>query len=288
MFMKPVSDFKSAVEVSRDAYFDHLKAKKKSDIEKYTTQRYLARSWTKKEDGTVMGMDQATADSIAKEIAQPVIDQKSFEIRRKAFDIVILYTDVLLALASDEETDALIAEIEGFKNDTEKLIDSIGDLGEFLGPFGSAVKALELIVTTISDAAREKAIRKSIINTDHMIQELFMTLGQEATLTQETICENYKTLLERLQGVIDKETFADAAAKDKVFEKYALYKGLVEKMEILEEGADVGMLFEKAREAHIDLLYQASGVGVEEFGKRIKEFRERAMLIKETLKEIHS
>jgi hypothetical protein len=294
VFQKPVSDFKQAVETSRDVYFKQLKAKKTSDVEKFTVQRHLARSWTRKDDGSVLGMDKETADRIAEERSRPVIDSGSFAIRQRAFDIVIFYSDTLLALASNKDTDRLIAEVNDFREDTLSFIQRIddiaevGDVAQLAGPFGSAVKAFELISRTIVEAMREKAIRQSIVQADPMIQELFRTLGEEAVLAQATTRENYEVILNRLNSVIDKENFADNAAKDKIFDKYTELKSSLNKLDALGQDGDMRQLFEKARAAHSDLLRQASGVSIEELPKRIEEFRQRALLLKQAFDDIYS
>jgi hypothetical protein len=294
VFQKPVSDFKYAVETSRDVYFEQLKAKKTSDIEKFTVQRHLARSWTRKDDGSVPGMDKKTADQIAEVRSEPVIHPRSFKIRQRAFDIVVFYSDTLLALASDKDTDRLITEVDGFREDTLSLTKRIHDIAEFAdvaqfaGPFSSAVKAFELIARTIAEAMREKAIRQSIVQADPMIQELFRTLGEEAVLAQETTRENYEMTLNRLNLVIEKGNFTDNATKDKVFDKYTKLKSSLKKLDALGQDGDMRQLFEKARAAHSDLLRQASGVSIEELPKRVEEFRQRALLLKHAFDDIYS
>ena len=294
VFQKPVSDFKYAVETSRDAYFKQLKAKMTSDVEKFTVQRHLTRSWTRKDDGSILGMDKNTADRIAEVRSKPVIHPRSFAIRQRAFDIVIFYSDTLLAIASDKDTHRLIAEVDGFREDTLLLVKGIEDLGEvadaaqFAAPFTSAVKAFELISRTIADAMREKAIRQSIVQADPMIQELFRTLGDEAVLAQATTRENYEMTLNQLNSVIEKGNFADNAAKDKIFDKYTELKSRLSKLDALGQDGDMRQLFEKARAAHSDLLRQASGVSIEELPKRIEEFRQRVLLLKQAFDDIYS
>ena len=216
-FQRPLGDFKSGVQASREVYFEQLKAHKKSELKLFTVQRRLARSWRR----NAPGMTREIADEIAKRQAQPVINPDSFVIRERAFGIVIFYSDTLLALASNEDTKKLVAEIRGFKDDTLKLVDTAKKLfnagkilANFAGPFGAAVDALEQIVRIVSQALRERAIRQAIVAADPMIQDLFRTLGEEGYLTQVRTQENYERLIALLDRVIAQDNFNDIAAKE--------------------------------------------------------------------------
>ena len=88
--------------------------------------------------------------------------------------------------------------------------------------------------------------------------------------------------------MIAQDNFNDIAAKDAVFEIYAANKARLGKLNGLGTKGDVRLLFVNAREAHSELVRQASGLAVEDLPERIREFREQARLLKQAFEDIHS
>ncbi len=285
VYRKPVSDFKAATEQARALYFHQLKSRHQSSVDQFVADRQLT-LWVKKADGSSRPWTKKLADRIAEEMGEPLLDATTLAIRQQAFEIVIFYSDALLALASNDDTDALVTEIHGFGIAVQESLTALqtvaelSELSHFIGPFGTAIKVLGKLAEIASKVLRERAIREAILTSDPMVQQIFETLGNEARAAQVDTLQNYERMIGRLKRAIESNNFADRVAKDNVYELYIRTQAVLAK---LNNQPNFSILFEQGRRAHSALAQKAADPSLEGLRGRIRMFREEVLAAREAL-----
>lgn len=189
-YKQPLRDFDAAVSDAEVIYFNTLESRKTAEV----TLSEIAYKVKIEREGihcTEEVRKELEADIIAKK-DRPAIPEQSLKIRKLLFETLHLYTKTLVALAEDEGTDGLKAEIELLTKDVNSLLKK----AEVIEGFGKASKWLDkldvdvtltvvknilnLLVDVISDIAREAAIREALAKTQPDIELAFTILSAEA------------------------------------------------------------------------------------------------------------
>lgn len=291
LFRKPLEDFKTANHDLRDAYFQQLHIAKDARIERFTVGR-MDRFWSR---GSPADNIKQAAEAVIK-IRTDSDDLKPdlLKLRHGAFDAIDGYASILLALASDESTDGIVAEAKGLVGDLGKLVeaakavkgltDAAGKAEAWLGPLANIANVFGDIVKIVSNAVREKAIRETIVAADPSIRGLLEILGNEADWARKEGREQYAAAAQVLNDRLKEGTVDQAAARE-VADNLTRISTKAKK---LDAAADVKTAFTNAREAHAGLLRKAAKPDYDDLLAELRAFRKNVAALKADLSTIEA
>lgn len=299
LFKKPVQDFKDANQTLRDAYFLQLAVARDAHVERFTVQRkqQLWRNAAIVKDSQRV---QEIVDAIVKRQAEDDLDRDWVRLRVRAFDAIDAYAGVLLALASNEDTDAIVAEMNGLVGDLRGLLDlvktteSLGKV-KFVGGtvekaagwvngLSVAVAAFNQVITIIANVARSKAIVDTIVAADPAVIELLTVLGEEAAFAQAEAKTQYAAtitfLQERVQGPL-----VDDAARREVAERLVDLQTKHRRLQTLD---DLDRAFSLAKAAQAALIRKAARPDYQDLLTHVRSFKQQTTAIKQSLEAVRN
>ncbi|KPK54487.1 MAG: hypothetical protein AMS22_05750 [Thiotrichales bacterium SG8_50] len=291
VYRKPVQDFRSANEELRRAYFLQLEITRDAMLTHFSVQRKRS-LWGNPNLKGDPEAAQRVADAIAKERERALLNKDLVALRNRAFDTIDAYAGVLLALASDEDTNAIAADLQGLVGDLQqflgvaKEVQGVSDLATkgaaWIGPLGAAVSAFNEIVKLVSAVTRSVAIRDTIVTADPAIQELLVVLGEEAAYARTEAKSKYAAAEQALQKQLKAGVVDDAAARE-ISEVLALVAAKANRL----EGADgLKEVFESARIAQAGLVRRAAKPDYNELLGQVRAFKVQVIAVRQSLEAL--
>ncbi len=291
VYKKPVQDFRSANEQLRQAYFLQLEIAREAMLQHFSVQRKRLLWGNPNLKGDPSAAERV-ADAIAKERERALLNKDLVALRNRAFDTIDAYAGVLLALASDEDTNAIAADLQGLVGDLQqflnvaKEVQGVSDLATkgaaWIGPLGAAVSAFNEILKLVSAVTRSVAIRDTIVTADPAIQELLSVLGEEAAYARTEAQSKYAAAAQALQKQLKAGVVDDAAARE-----ISDMLGLVAAKARQLEGPDgLKQAFESAREAQAGLVRRAAKPDYNELLGQVRAFKVQVIAVRQALQAL--
>jgi ribosomal protein L29 len=285
-FTRPLQEFKAANATLRDAYFQQLRIAREARHDNFAVRR-MATLWVGQGDAKTV------ASQIAARASTPDLNPESLKLRQAAFDALDGYAGILLALASGEDTTEIIADVKGLVGDFTKLVEaakalkSVGRLTKevepWLGPLGGMADLFGTVFKLVSDAARDRALRQSIVRANRPVNALLDLLAEEAKYTNDEARTQYTEAAEFLRGLLDTGKFKDDAGKREAAE----YLVRVDtKAKNLGSADDVKAVFTAAKAAQTGLVSKSAAPDYEELMSEMREFKRTIAVLKTNLDAI--
>jgi len=303
IYKKPLTDFREANQSMRDAYFLQLNMSDKARVENGLVQEKT--SFWIKANPTLDQIEKYT-NKIAKVRKRVTIgDEQTIELRKLAFRTLDIYASTLLSLASDDSTDAIVAEINNLIGDASNVVNHAKSLkkiaklseeaGKWIGPLSNVVGALTQVAEIVSEYVRNKAIRETIITVDEPVRDLIVLLQSEATQLQNKTIEKYgeseKTLKEKIKAFEASNNKPGATVKVPVssFQDAAVYlEEIVSMKQELEDADDIGGIFDDALKSQSALMRKAAMPSYEDWVQSIQKFKNHAHEVKMSLEKLNA
>jgi hypothetical protein len=201
LFKKPTQDMLDGVKTLRDVYFEQLRLRRQADAEVVVA---LSREtfWRHPELAKDSSHIAATRKYIVDAKGLALLPEPALAVRQRAFDALEAYAATLVALASDDDVDAVADELKGLASDVEGVVKQARTIGAlaslagkaeaWLGPLGNVVSAFTQIVRLVSNIERAIAIRQVVRTAHRPIKEILDLLREEAIYARNDTTNNYE------------------------------------------------------------------------------------------------
>jgi hypothetical protein len=140
-------------------------------------------------------------------------------LREEAFSTIEGYAGLLVNLSSNEPTETIVSELNGMVQDIRDVLDQaekikavskyVKKIDGFTGPLAQYVGALNEIIRLVSDVARYRAIRQTIIRSNDSVLELLSLLKTEAVMANDNARKQINTARMVLNGFLDNPGFGN-------------------------------------------------------------------------------
>lgn len=292
IYQKPLQDFRQANLTVRETYFLQL------------DQARQARAGHDAllEETVLWQPDRELAAAELEDIAQRVAEirneallpKDTRELREAAFRAIDGYAGTLVALASGDDTQGIVTELNALVGDINGVLDSAENLGlvsdaasrakEFAGPLGSIAGALATIAEIVSGVVRERAIRQTIVGADARVRELLGLLKQEAAWARREAVRQSGLARDGIQGFLERNGEAldpatRAAVTGRAERIYAFASAMRE-----QQGLEAA--FDAAIEAQAALVRKAALKDQDDWIVRIQSFRAQVGAAKASLEQV--
>lgn len=285
-FTRPLQEFKAANATLREAYFQQLRIARDARQDNFAIRR-MATLWVGKGD------PKQVAAAIAQRASTPELNPESLKLRQAAFDALDGYAGVLLALASGEQTGEIIADVKGLASDFAKIVEAAKtlkgmggfarDIEPWLGPLAGVADLFGTVFQLVSDAAREKALRESIVAADKPINGLLELLAAEARYANDEARNQYAAAADYIEKELPAASFNDQAARREAAEHLVRVQTRAAK---LATGQEVSAVFTAAREAQAALVRKSAKPDYDALLNEIRTFKKTVTVLKENLDAI--
>ena len=139
------------------------------------------------------------------------------DLREKAFSALQGYANTLVSLASEEPTEAITLELTGLVDDISNTLeaakqikatsDVVSKIAQVSGPLEKYVSVLNEIIRQASKFFRERAIVRTIVESNDTILALLLVLKTEATTAQGEAAYAMSSAQKRLDTFRKGKTF---------------------------------------------------------------------------------
>lgn len=230
IFKKPAQDFATELRTLRDGYFTLLKVRREAQYERASSQQKQAYWLQPKlaEDPSEVQKDLAELDRARKRGQLPPDD---LLVRQRAFDVLDAYAGTILALASNDATESITAELTGLSGDLKALAEvakSVGvlkDVGEaaesWFPTISGAIGAVQKIMEVVSNVIRANAIRDVVHAAHDPVKKLLEVLEGEAGTARRDALRAYGSALDGVEKTM-KEKIAPADVRNAMEYRMAL------------------------------------------------------------------
>jgi len=286
VYRKPSEDFLTASATLRQAYFLEWELSNRARIERGDLEDQIA-IWV-----APPGLDESFIAPVVKKMAerrQEDIHRALRPLREKAFSTIEGYAGVLVSLSSDEQTEAIVTELNSMVEDIkgvleaakqiEKISGQVQKVESFTGPLVQYAGVLNEIIRLVSDTVRYQAIRQTIVRSNDSILELLYLLKTEAVWANDNARTEIKNTRQVLESFLQKPHFADIqnAQKAAIAQRIAQLEAI--EAQIMND--DINTAFDAAVKAQgalvkSTLLNDPSNwaVQIEAFKKRVEDTKE--------------
>lgn len=294
IYQKPLEDFRAANLSVREAYFLQLDqardARASHDV-------LLEETVLWQPDRELAAAD---LEDIARRVAEirnePLLPPDTRNLREAAFRAIDGYAGTLVALASDDDTQGIVTELNALVGDINGVLENARNLGlvsnaasrakEFAGPLSSIAGALGTIAEIVSGVVRERAIRQTVVSADARVRELLGLLKGEAVWARREAVRQSGLARDRIRGFIERNGDAlDSATRATVTGRAERIYTLASAMED-QQGLEAA--FDAAIEAQAALVRKAALKDQEDWILRIQSFRAQVTAAKASLEQVRS
>ncbi len=291
IYRRPSEDFLTASVSLRQAYFLEWELSNKARIERGDLEDQIA-IW-----GAPAGVDQSGIERVTERMTarrQEDIHQALRPLREKAFSTLEGYAGVLVSLASDEQTEAIVTELNGMVQDIQDALEAAKAIEEisgqvekienFTGPLVQYVGVLTEIIRLVSDMVRYQAIRQTIVRSNDSVLEILYLLKTEAIWANENARRQIKITREVLEDFIGKPRFTDIQNTHKA----AIAKRIAELKTIEEQimSDDINTAFDAAVKAQGALVKSTLLKDPSDWAVHIRAFKKRVEDTKEAIERV--
>lgn len=283
----PVKMFNDSMDGSKQIYFNQLMVCHDSYVEFYNMNLEL-------DSLTIVGHigsdDYEKARANLLEMTKSSnIPEVSFKIRNRAFKIIEYYGRTLSALASDEKTDALQAELAGFSEDTmafAETLETVSELSESLeflesatewaGYLGDAISVIEELVELVAEYYREKALKEAIIQSHPKIVDLIGILKSEAVTAAQFREKNFHFMSKNCNATL-KMNLDEDITKQYLISNICNDIQIAQGMQLSPQ--EIDNAFTLVINSHAEMEKMAKGSSLDEVEEKIRSFREQLEVI---------
>jgi hypothetical protein len=293
VYKKPAEDFRIAAVSLKQSYFIELELSNKARIEREDLEDQIViwKSKVKIAPSDILRISEKMAERRQKDLHRELKP-----LREKAFAALEGYSQVLVSLASGEETDAIITEVNGLIKDINRVLETVGKLASlttqsqsiagFTGPLAQYVGVLNEVIRLASDMVRERAIIKTIGKANEPLIELLTVLKGEAVTARENTLLQMENVRQSLSIFLNN---ADSQNNDNVFQA-EIAKRVAEitvfEKQIMQDENDIGKAFDAAIKAQKALFQKALLNDQADWEVRIRDFRVKVQATKDALEKI--
>lgn len=291
IYRRPSEDFLSASVSLRQAYFLEWELSDRARIERGDLEDQIA-VWL-----APPGIDESYIEPVVMKMAErrrEDIHQALMPLREKAFSTLEGYAGVLLSLASDEQTEAIVTELNGMVQDikgvleTAKQIENISGqvqkVESFTGPLAQYMGVLNEIIRLVSDMVRYQAIRQTIVRSNDSVLEILYLLKTEAVWARDNARTQIKNTREVLERFLEDPRFADVQNAQKAAIALRIAELNVIETQILND--DIKTAFDAAVKAQGALVKSTILKDPSDWALHIRAFRKRVEDTKEAIERV--
>jgi hypothetical protein len=290
VYKKPAEDFRNTAISLKQAYFIELELSNKAQIERDDLEDQIV-IWNSKFDlpfEEIEKLSKKMADRRKKDLHEELKP-----LREKAFAAIEGYAGVLVSLASGEQTEAVITEVNGLVQDINGVLETVGKLDAlakqsqsiigFTGPLQQYVGVLTEVIRLVSDVVRERAIVKTIVKSDEPVIGLLTVLKGEAVTARENTRLQMKNVRQDLSPFLKTDN-SNKVFRAEITKRMAEITAFEEQINLKEN--DISNAFDAVIKAQKALLQKAFLNDQTDWGARIREFRERVKSIRDAMEKI--
>lgn len=291
IFKKPAQDFVAELRTLRDGYFGLLKLRRDAQYERTFSQQRQA-YWAQPAlaiDADTIKADQKELEKARKRPALPAAD---LLVRQRAFDVLDSYAGTILALASDDDTSAIAAELGGLGGDlkglaevakTVNVLRSAGDVVEnWLPTVNVLIGALQKITEIVSNVVRTNAIRDVVYTAHDPIKKLLAVLEEEAKFARKDALDEFDRAKEGVEKSLSSGIKAPADARSALEYQVALQS----RRDALAAAPALAAAFAEASKLQDKLFKSAAQPDAQELMRQALLFRQQVRDAKSALDAI--
>lgn len=291
IYKRPSEDFLNASVSLRQAYFLEWELSNRARIERGDLEDQIS-IWL-----APAGVDKSYIEPVSENMAarrQEDIHQALRPLREKAFSTLEGYAGVLVSLASDEQTEAIVTELNGMVQDIkdvleaaktiEKISGQVKKVESFTGPLAQYVDVLNEIIRLVSDLVRYQAIRQTIVRSNDSVLEILYVLKTEAVWAKDNARAQIRNTREVLEGFLEKPRFSDVQNTHKaaIAQKIAALKAI--EQQIMND--DINTAFDAAVKAQGALVKSTLLTDPSDWAVHIRAFKKRVEDTKEAIERV--
>jgi hypothetical protein len=295
IFKKPAQDLVAELRTLRDGYFGLLTLRREAQYERILTVQRVA-NWAHPLSPSdpsykdTVKAEQAQLDAAGKRAPLP---ENDLQVRQRAFDVLDSYAGTILALASNDDTEAIGAELSGLGGDLKALADVAKNVNVLKGA-GEAVEswlptisgllgAVNKIIDIISAVVRTNAIR-DVVHAAHVpIQKLLGILGDEAKVARADALGEFDRSIKE----IDKSLTAGIANAVDARAALEYRASLKARRDALNDAPELSAAFAEASVLQDKLLLSVTKPDPKELARQALLFRQKVRDAKAALDAIH-
>lgn len=291
IFKKPSQDLLSELKSIRSAYFSALKIRRDAQFERINSQQRVA-YWVAPAlalDKEVLAKD---ADQLQRIRKRDLLPADDLQVRQRAFDVLETYAGTLVALASNDDVEAISKDLSALSGDLKALAEVAksvkvlagagGAIESWLPAISGALGAVQKIAEVVGNVVRTNAIRDVVQAAHDPVKKLLRIFAEESKVANQDAVFAYGSAIQeveaRLKAGISDPSSARAASEYLVV--------LRTNRDALRDAPSLAAAFFEA-EAMQDALYKSvTKPDVQDLVRQAQQFRKQVQAAKLALDSI--